>query len=411
MNDTAPADESQSSAHPANDHQRIYRYIDPLSLPTLDAKDFRLLDGVSGVCIEQPDVVRTFLRYAPEFIDDPDATGLFSSLAAAVYTSPPNFIASASDAKIVGYRAVLWSDRFYVDQSHASMTDSFLAKIAKPLPFENEDTRLRPAGDADLFTLEDNRQPHLTLNEVAVNLTSMEPSNYGSFLFRVLPKVEALRDLDLLDLPFVAYAVNESYLRLLELAGLSRDKIVRHDTHIITSVARLITPSQRNPGAFLDYKSREICQRIVRAVNPVPTERGKLYISRAGHAKRGGSTRVMVNEDALIERLASLGFEIFSPEENSADEQVVAFSSASMVVGPSGGGMFNTVFCRPGTKVIDIESEEDWIYAHTGLFASSSLRYGIFVGKVDIADPAPVHRRWSVNIDALLNRISEFTRS
>ncbi len=36
----------------------------------------------------------------------------------------------------------------------------------------------------------------------------------------------------------------------------------------------------------------------------------KIYVSRRGHASAGGSTRVMLNEDALTERLAGLGIEI-----------------------------------------------------------------------------------------------------
>lgn len=33
------------------------------------------------------------------------------------------------------------------------------------------------------------------------------------------------------------------------------------------------------------------------------------------------------------------------------------FHEADVVVGPGGAGMFNTVFCRPGTKVVSIEFE------------------------------------------------------
>ena len=77
---------------------------------------------------------------------------------------------------------------------------------------------------------------------------------------------------------------------------------------------------------------------------------------------------------------------------------------------PSGSGLFNAAFCHPGTKLIDIESEPHWIYAHAGLLASCGLRYGIFVGVVDSADTRAVHRRWSVDIPALLDRVRRFGR-
>jgi len=41
--------------------------------------------------------------------------------------------------------------------------------------------------------------------------------------------------------------------------------------------------------------------------------------------------------------------------------------------------MYNTMFCHPGTKVIDIQSEDHWIYSYTGMYASLELNYGIFV--------------------------------
>jgi len=119
----------------------------------------------------------------------------------------------------------------------------------------------------------------------------------------------------------------------------------------------------------------------------------------------------MLNEETLIHRLLKIGFEIIEPEKLTAAQQVEAFSSAAMVVGPAGSAMFNCVFCEPGTKLLDIESEPHWIYAHAGLFASCELRYGIFIGQQDPTDLSPVHRRWTVDIERLLDRIDSFTRS
>jgi hypothetical protein len=116
----------------------------------------------------------------------------------------------------------------------------------------------------------------------------------------------------------------------------------------------------------------------------------------------------MLNETELIERLRPLGFDIVEPQYLTAVEQIAAFASADLVVGPSGSGMFNAVFCRPGTKLIDIESEPHWIYPHSCLFASAGLQYGIFEGLAADRDWSVHHKPWRVNIEALLRRIATF---
>ena len=119
----------------------------------------------------------------------------------------------------------------------------------------------------------------------------------------------------------------------------------------------------------------------------------------------------MLNEPELVARLTDLGFRIIEPETLSVTDQILAFSSAEMVVGPSGSGMFNVAFCHPGTKVIDIESEPHWIHAHRSLFASCSLRYGIFVGNALERTFEVHHQPWKVNIDALISQIAAFSQA
>ena len=82
-----------------------------------------------------------------------------------------------------------------------------------------------------------------------------------------------------------------------------------------------------------------------------------------------------------------------------------------MVVGPSGSNMCNVAFCKAGAKVVDLQSEPNWIYAHIGMFASCGVQHGIFVGRVDEDDVRPVHRRWSIHVDSLIDRVNWFIAS
>ena len=68
-------------------------------------------------------------------------------------------------------------------------------------------------------------------------------------------------------------------------------------------------------------------------------------------------SRNLVNRAAMIEALKPLGFVAIQPEKLSFDEQVLAFAEAEAVVCEFGAAMANVMFCRPGTKVVEIIAE------------------------------------------------------
>ena len=111
----------------------------------------------------------------------------------------------------------------------------------------------------------------------------------------------------------------------------------------------------------------------------------------------------MLNEYEFATRLAAVGFDILRPHEMTVKDQIEAFSSADPVVGPAGSAMFNAVFCHPGTVLVDIESQPNWMFAHQCLFCSCGLRFGLFEAKADSSDLNTPHQPFRVNIDALLS--------
>lgn len=387
------------------------RYMSPLSLPRISRHEVQ--DAAQpGVYVEPPGADRPLLRYAPEFIDDPSGAGVFDGLGDAAYVSPPVFLTTLPRPTLFGYRALAWDGRFCTDAAGtpSAETGRFLDGLSSPEPFPNEDTGLVAAPGGDGFDLPCGSRPQRHHAGAAAVLCSHEPLNYGSFLFRVLPKLHAIRAHGLGHLPVVAWAHTPAFLELLRLAGVPASQVVQHDTGALVTFDRVIAPSLRNPHAFLDPESHAFFQNMARE-NPGTGGGRRLYVSRLGLGRRGVSTRQMLNEAEVAAAMAGLGFEVIEPEGCSPTEQIAAFASADVIMGPAGSGLFNVVFCRPGTKVVDIESEPNWIYAHTGLFASCKARYGLFVAAVDQSDPAPVHKRFSVDVPALVARVAKFLRS
>jgi len=74
---------------------------------------------------------------------------------------------------------------------------------------------------------------------------------------------------------------------------------------------------------------------------------------------RGSSTtRRWLNENDCINLLDTLNFKLIDPSKLSLSQQVEAFSNAEIILGPHGAGLTNIMFCSPGTKVIEIRSQE-----------------------------------------------------
>jgi capsular polysaccharide biosynthesis protein len=68
-------------------------------------------------------------------------------------------------------------------------------------------------------------------------------------------------------------------------------------------------------------------------------------------------SRNIKNRKAVIDALAPLGFVAIQPDKLPFDEQAMLYSNAEFIVCEFGSGMVNAIFCRPGTKLVEIIAE------------------------------------------------------
>ena len=80
-----------------------------------------------------------------------------------------------------------------------------------------------------------------------------------------------------------------------------------------------------------------------------------LYISRGGAAKRR-----LIGEDHLIAALTERGFRSVRTETCDPGEIVRLMARAPAVVAMLGAGLANTLYCAPGTRVVEISSVHHW---------------------------------------------------
>jgi capsular polysaccharide biosynthesis protein len=69
------------------------------------------------------------------------------------------------------------------------------------------------------------------------------------------------------------------------------------------------------------------------------------------------NSRNVTNRAAMIDALKPLGFAAIQPEMLAFDEQVLLFAQADIIVCEFGAAMANAMFCRAGTRVVEIIAE------------------------------------------------------
>jgi len=96
-----------------------------------------------------------------------------------------------------------------------------------------------------------------------------------------------------------------------------------------------------------------------------------LYISR-GKANTLGwrrtyahkTTKRLINEDELLEKLIPLGFECIYLEDYSLLEKIQLFQEAKVIVAPSGGGFTTCFFGNLKTHIIELRADTQDHYHH-----------------------------------------------
>ncbi|WP_165570478.1 glycosyltransferase 61 family protein [Aeromicrobium sp. IC_218] len=188
--------------------------------------------------------------------------------------------------------------------------------------------------------------------------------NYGHWLVDALPKVGLLDGF--VDRAACTYVVNvqtsdamrQVVLDSLALAGIGEDQVMFTEVGAL-SFERIIVPGTiaRHPVRKSPFAIRFL-EDLASTVEP-GTDR-RLYVSRNGYSRRR-----LLNEEAVLARLADFGYEMVEPEKLTLREQIAAFSGADSIVGNMGAAFTNLVFSPQQVSVLALATEtmkHDYFY-------------------------------------------------
>ena len=355
---------------------------------------------------------RIVTRSAPKAICNP-----FQSPIAALIDAPCSFAIKPQgvdifhDAKVFAQRMVQAGDEIFCDfRLTEQVIDDYIAGRFDINPRDSGLYRI----DRDIRSRVLETVSEVPLSGPVCVITSSEPINYGAWLIRTIPKYVALRDLSgPFSCDILCYAERPWQRGILSFIGVPDKHLIEQSFSRPYSSPLVLAPTWPNQEKFLDARSLGVMAELrarARARAGSLSYPRAIYVSRRQHslsAQSASQIRPFRQEAAFEEALRRIGVTAIHPETLEFAETIRVFAHAEVVIGPQGAGMFNCVFCEPGTKVFDIEHLPNFLRGHCNLFSSCSLDYFIIVGAAGSgSDEHPVHK--SIEID--IPKVVEFIR-
>lgn len=187
------------------------------------------------------------------------------------------------------------------------------------------------------------------IDENIAILNSAGSTNYFHWVINILPKIEFFEQSDIKIDKYLVDISQTFQIDSLKKIGFDMDKILPVST-VENLRAKNIIAANLPSVALANISSLDFIRKKLNIENNQTTER--IYISRQ-KAKQG---RSITNEEEILKALSPLGFKSYILEDMTFDEQVELFSRAEIVIGAHGAGLTNILFCKKGTKIVEISN-------------------------------------------------------
>jgi len=185
-------------------------------------------------------------------------------------------------------------------------------------------------------------------------------NNYFHFIFDILPKIYLLKsEIDLNSLDF--FYLNEPknwQIKILNELGIQKEKLLssKKNKHILADEIYAVDHPWYSHG-LVQYNLNKIPKWIVHYNRKQFLNENKKTYSKKIFLDRSGSQFNHCQIKNLPDMLAfakKKKLKICQPEKLSFKKQIYIFNNSSIICGAHGASFTNIIFCRPGTKIIEI---------------------------------------------------------
>ncbi|GLI21735.1 hypothetical protein GGQ86_000960 [Xanthobacter flavus] len=319
-----------------------------------------------------------------EIFGRPVDDSCLSGVGALGVSVPEKSIYTVENARVVGFDSILGptGELFAPSPTTKKNIDSLLQKNET-----DHQGYLIQRSDESFYVYYAARPHDKHFNLDAVYFPNLEPGNYGSFIFRQLPQILSVPDIDRFQAIIVPDRTPWTSAAL---------KMMGFENTPVFSLREVSGDTFRSISLFSDFDAEGTLTpatmgRMRRLATPegrACTEPSKrhIYVSRLLSSLARPDYRPLKNEMDIEAFFSERGFEIVYPETLTFSEQIHLFHGASKIVGPSGSGMLNAVFSEPGTKIVDMESFHVCVRQHAKIYSSSEKAYSFLFGELEKGD-------------------------
>lgn len=224
-------------------------------------------------------------------------------------------------------------------------------------------------GDNNLCLIPSNTQEIDPANIIQIPgkvlvLSQIGSMNYCHWLLEILGRL-AIIETNNIEYDWICVSDNKPFIKkILMLWGIDPNIIINPtDQNFTIQADNLIVPSlvtrtdqgHKHFGNYVHpYTALYTRNKLLNAASKSFTDSSnfskRIFLSR----KDGYNARRILNEDEIFAILEKHGFKSYILSDMSIEEQIQLFNNAEIVVGEHGAGMANTLFCKPGCKVIEL---------------------------------------------------------
>ncbi|HAJ61641.1 MAG TPA: hypothetical protein DCP31_22295 [Cyanobacteria bacterium UBA8543] len=304
----------------------------------------------------------------------PDKTIHFSFRFGDKVELPATFVALVPDGRY-------WLNKSQDSSAVITSENQLLADISPEFPALSPGHPEKHPSKHSIFSLRKLPPPEKIDGTVTV-LSGLLNDVYFHWMLDILPRIELLHrsGIDMMGIDKFLISSHLPFQKeTLNILGITEANILETSRYHHIQATNLIVPSFPGSIAWMPKWACDFLRNTF--LNKTFLESSdkieRLYISRSQAANRR-----IINEDEVISLLNKFGFQSVTLESMSVREQATLLANAKVVVAPHGGGLTNSVFCNPGTKIIEIFSPNYVYHCYWLISNIVGLEYYYLLGEV-----------------------------